>query len=81
MSVIEIILGIVIVVLSCLIVGASLLIKHNKGGLSAAISGGSVTMDSNKNNAPEKKINRLICSMSIAEGICILAMAVLSAHV
>lgn len=80
MSVIEIAFGIVILLISLLIIAATLLVKQSRSGLSAAIGGGSEAMEARKSSSTDKTLHKIIAGLGIAGFAAVFAISVIAAH-
>ena len=80
MSIVEIVFGIIILLVSLLIIAVSLLVKQSRGGLSTAIGGGSVDMEARKTTSTDQNLNKVIAVLGIGGGICVFAISVIAAH-
>ena len=80
MSIVEIVFGIVILAVSLLLIATSLMVKQNRGGLSAAIGGGSAAMEAKKSTSADKTMNRIIAGLGISGAVSVFAISVIAAH-
>lgn len=80
MTVIEIILGCLLLIAAVGISAASLLVKKQGKGLSAAIGGASDLMKSNADGGADAMLTKIIIILAAASTVIIIAMGILSAH-
>lgn len=79
MSIIEFILGLVVLAASLIVSCACYLVKNEKGGLNAALGGASDFMTTRRNDN-NLKVNKFVVKVGIVLTIAILALAIIGAH-
>lgn len=79
MSIIEFILGLVVLAASLVVSCACYLVKNEKGGLNAALGGASDFMTTRRNDN-NLKVNKFVVKVGVVLTIAILALAIIGAH-
>ena len=79
MSIIEFILGLVVLAASLVVSCACYLVKNEKGGLNAALGGASDFMTTRRNDN-NLKVNKFVVKVSAVLTIAILALTIIGAH-
>ena len=79
MSIIEFILGLVVLAASLVVSCACYIVKNEKGGLNAALGGASDFMTTRRNDN-NLKVNKFVVKVSIVLTIAILALTISGAH-
>ena len=74
MSIIEFILGLVVLAASLVVSCACYLVKNEKGGLNAALGGASDFMTT------RRKVNKFVVKVGVVLTIAILALTIIGAH-
>ena len=77
MSIIEFILGLVVLAASLVVSCACYIVKNEKGGLNAALGGDFMTTRRNDNNL---KVNKFVVKVGVVLTIAILALTIIGAH-
>lgn len=79
MSIIEFILGLVVLAASLVVSCACYIVKNEKGGLNAALGGASDFMTTRRNDN-NLKVNKFVVKVSVVLTIAILALTIIGAH-
>lgn len=79
MSIIEFILGLVVLAASLVVSCACYIVKNEKGGLNAALSGASDFMTTRRNDN-NLKVNKFVVKVGAVLTIAILALTIIGAH-
>lgn len=79
MSIIEFILGLVVLAASLIVSCACYLVKNEKGGLNAALGGASGFMTTRRNDN-NLKVNKFVVKVGVVLTIAILALTIIGAH-
>ena len=79
MSIIEFILGLVVLAASLVVSCACYIVKNEKGGLNAALVGASDFMTTRRNDN-NLKVNKFVVKVSVVLTIAILALTIIGAH-
>ena len=79
MSIIEFILGLVVLAASLVVSCACYIVKNEKGGLNAALGGASDFMTTRRNDN-NLKVNKFVVKVGAALTIAILALTIIGAH-
>lgn len=79
MSIIEFILGLVVLAASLVVSCACYIVKNEKGGLNAALGGASDFMTTRRNDN-NLKVNKFVVKVSVVLTIAILALTIVGAH-
>lgn len=79
MSIIEFILGLVVLAASLVVSCACYIVKNEKGGLNAALGGASDFMTTRRNDN-NLKVNKFVVKVGVVLTIAILALTIISAH-
>lgn len=79
MSIIEFILGLVVLAASLIVSCACYLVKNEKGGLNAALGGASDFMTTRRNDN-NLKVNKFVVKVGVVLTIAILALTIICAH-
>ena len=79
MSIIEFILGLVVLAGSLVVSCACYIVKNEKGGLNAALGGASDFMTTRRNDN-NLKVNKFVVKVSVVLTIAILALTIIGAH-
>lgn len=79
MSIIEFILGLVVLAASLIVSCACYIVKNEKGGLNAALGGASDFMTTRRNDN-NLKVNKFVVKVGVVLTIAILALTIISAH-
>lgn len=79
MSIIEFILGLVVLAASLVVSCACYLVKNEKGGLNAALGGASDFMTTRRNDN-NLKVNKFVVKVGVVLTIAILALTIIGAH-
>lgn len=79
MSIIEFILGLVVLAASLIVSCACYLVKNEKGGLNAALGGASDFMTTRRNDN-NLKVNKFVEKVGVVLTIAILALTIIGAH-
>lgn len=79
MSIIEFILGLVVLAASLVVSCACYIVKNEKGGLNAALGGASDFMTTRRNDN-NLKVNKLVVKVGAVLTIAILALTIIGAH-
>ena len=79
MSIIEFILGLVVLAASLNVSCACYLVKNEKGGLNAALGGASDFMTTRRNDN-NLKVNKFVVKVGVVLTIAILALTIIGAH-
>ena len=79
MSIIEFILGLVVLAASLVVSCACYIVKNEKGGLNAALGGASDFMTTRRNDN-NLKVNTFVVKVSVVLTIAILALTIIGAH-
>lgn len=79
MSIIEFILGLVVLAASLIVSCACYLVKNEKGGLNAALGGASDFMTTRRNDN-NLKVNKFVVKVGVVLTIAILALTIIGAH-
>ena len=79
MSIIEFILGLVVLADSLVVSCACYLVKNEKGGLNAALGGASDFMTTRRNDN-NLKVNKFVVKVGVVLTIAILALTIIGAH-
>lgn len=79
MSIIEFILGLVVLAASLVVSGACYIVKNEKGGLNAALGGASDFMTTRRNDN-NLKVNKFVVKVGVVLTIAILALTIIGAH-
>ena len=79
MSIIEFILGLVVLAASLVVSCACYLVKNEKGGLNAALGGARDFMTTRRNDN-NLKVNKFVVKVGVVLTIAILALTIIGAH-
>lgn len=79
MSIIEFILGLVVLAASLVVSCACYIVKNEKGGLNAALGGASDFMTTRRNDN-NLKVNKFAVKAGVVLTIAILALTIIGAH-
>lgn len=79
MSIIEFILGLVVLAASLVVSCACYIVKNEKGGLNAALGGASDFMTTRRNDN-NLKVNKFVGKVGVVLTIAILALTIIGAH-
>lgn len=79
MSIIEFILGLVVLAASLVVSCACNIVKNEKGGLNAALGGASDFMTTRRNDN-NLKVNKFVVKVGAVLTIAILALTIIGAH-
>lgn len=79
MSIIEFILGLVVLAASFVVSCACYIVKNKKGGLNAALGGASDFMTTRRNDN-NLKVNKFVVKVGVVLTIAILALTIIGAH-
>lgn len=79
MSIIEFILGLVVLAASLVVSCACYIVKNEKGGLNAALGGASDFMTTRRNDN-NLKVNKFVVKVGVVLTIAILAPTIIGAH-
>lgn len=79
MSIIEFILGLVVLAASLVVSCACYIVKNEKGGLNAALGGASDFMTTRRNDN-NLKVNKFVVKVGAVLTIAILALTIIDAH-
>ena len=79
MSIIEFILGLVVLAASLVVSCACYIVKNEKGGLNAALGGASDFMTTRRNDN-NLKVNKFVVKVSVVLTIAILALTIIGEH-
>lgn len=79
MSIIEFILGLVVLAASLVVSRACYIVKNEKGGLNAALGGASDFMTTRRNDN-NLKVNKFVVKVGVVLTIAILALTIIGAH-
>lgn len=79
MSIIEFILGLVVLAASLVVSCACYIVKNEKGGLNAALGGASDFMTARRNDN-NLKVNKFVVKVGVVLTIAILALTNIGAH-
>ena len=79
MSIIEFILGLVVLAASLVVSCACYIVKIEKGGLNAALGGASDFMTTRRNDN-NLKVNKFVVKVGVVLTIAILALTIIGAH-
>lgn len=79
MSIIEFILGLVVLAASLVVSCACHIVKNEKGGLNAALGGASDFMTTRRNDN-NLKVNKFVVKVGVVLTIAILALTIIGAH-
>lgn len=79
MSIIEFILGLVVLAASLVVSCACYIVKNEKGGLNAALGGASDFMTTRRNDN-NLKVNKFVVKGGVVLTIAILALTIIGAH-
>lgn len=79
MSIIEFILGLVVLAASLIVSCACYIVKNEKGGLNAALGGASDFMTTRRNDN-NLKVNKFVVKVSVVLTIGILALTIIGAR-
>lgn len=79
MSIIEFILGLVVLAASLVVSCACYIVKNEKGGLNAALGGASDFMTTRRNDN-NLKVNKFVVKVGVVLTIVILALTIIGAH-
>ena len=79
MSIIEFILGLVVLAASLVVSCACYIVKNEKGGLNAALGGASDFMTTRRNDN-NLKVNKCVVKVGAVLTIAILALTIIGAH-
>lgn len=79
MSIIEFILGLVVLAASLIVSCACYIVKNEKGGLNAALGGASDFMTTRRNDN-NLKVNKFVVKVSVVLTVAILALTIIGAH-
>lgn len=79
MSIIEFILGLVVLAASLVVSCACYIVKNEKGGLNAALGGASDFMTTRRNDN-NLKVNKFVVKVSVVLTIAILALTIIGAN-
>ena len=79
MSIIEFILGLVVLAASLVVSCACYIVKNEKGGLNAALGGASDFMTTRRNDN-NLKVNKFVVKVGVVLTIAILALTTIGAH-
>ena len=80
MSIIEFILGLVVLAASLVVSCACYIVKNEKGGLNAALGGASDFMTTRRNDN-NLKVNKFVVKVGVVLTIAILALTIIGAHI
>ena len=79
MSIIEFIMGLVVLAASLVVSCACCIVKNEKGGLNAALGGASDFMTTRRNDN-NLKVNKFVVKVGVVLTIAILALTIIGAH-
>lgn len=79
MSIIEFILGLVVLAASLVVSCACYIVKNEKGGLNAPLGGASDFMTTRRNDN-NLKVNKFVVKVGVVLTIAILALTIIGAH-
>ena len=79
MSIIEFILGLLVLAASLVVSCACYIVKNEKGGLNAALGGASDFMTTRRNDN-NLKVNKFVVKVGVVLTIAILALTIIGAH-
>lgn len=79
MSIIEFILGLVVLAANLVVSCACYIVKNEKGGLNAALGGASDFMTTRRNDN-NLKVNKFVVKVGVVLTIAILALTIIGAH-
>lgn len=79
MSIIEFILGLVVLAASLVVSCACYIVKNEKGGLNTALGGASDFMTTRRNDN-NLKVNKFVVKVGVVLTIAILALTIIGAH-
>lgn len=79
MSIIEFILGLVVLAASLVVSCACYIVKNEKGGLNAALGSASDFMTTRRNDN-NLKVNKFVVKVGVVLTIAILALTIIGAH-
>lgn len=79
MSIIEFILGLVVLAASLVVSCACYIVKNEKGGLNAALGGASDFMTTRRNDN-NLKVNKFVVKVGVVLTFAILALTIIGAH-
>lgn len=79
MSIIEFILGLVVLAASLVVSCACYIVKNEKSGLNAALGGASDFMTTRRNDN-NLKVNKFVVKVGVVLTIAILALTIIGAH-
>lgn len=79
MSIIEFILGLVVLAASLVVSCACYIVKNEKGGLNAALGGASDFMTTRRNDN-NLKVNKFVVKVGVVLTIAILALTIIGVH-
>ena len=79
MSIIEFILGLVVLAASLIVSCACYIVKNEKGGLNTALGGASDFMTTRRNDN-NLKVNKFVVKVGVVLTIAILALTIIGAH-
>ena len=79
MSIIEFILGLVVLAASLVVSCACYIVKNEKGGLNAALGGASDFMTTRRNDN-NLKVNKFVVKVGVVLTIAIQALTIIGAH-
>lgn len=79
MSIIEFILGLVVLAASLVVSCACYIVKNEKGGLNATLGGASDFMTTRRNDN-NLKVNKFVVKVGVVLTIAILALTIIGAH-
>lgn len=79
MSIIEFILGLVVLAASLVVSCACYIVKNEKGGLNAALGGASDFMTTRRNDN-NLKVNKFVVKVGVVLTIAILALTIIGAY-
>ena len=79
MSIIEFILGLVVLAASLVVSCACYIVKNEKGGLNAALGGASDFMTTRRNDN-NLKVNKFVVKVGVVLTISILSLTIIGAH-
>ena len=79
MSIIEFILGLVVLAASLVVSCACYIVKNEKGGLNAALGGAGDFMTTRRNDN-NLKVNKFVVKVGVVLTIAILALTIIGAH-
>lgn len=79
MSIIEFILGLVVLAASLVVSCACYIVKNEKGGLNAALGGASDFMTTRRNDN-NLKVNKFVVKVGAVLTIAVLALIIIGAH-